>query len=182
MLPVSDTFELPKLTHLKYLFSTSETERLAKYGSWALALENGSSTPKTEKQVAFIAVCKGEKDPETEFEFLWLRYRATYEADSTISRLTEELGRSQNHAEGLRRSLWEQIERSKAEVERLNSTVSQLQSKLTSYEKRLGISTAETAQTSTKEWNSREICPNCGGDGGAAGQCYKCDGTGWISV
>ena len=23
-------------------------------------------------------------------------------------------------------------------------------------------------------------CPVCGGDGGAAGQCYKCEGTGWI--
>lgn len=25
-----------------------------------------------------------------------------------------------------------------------------------------------------------QVCPGCGGDGGAAGACYKCDGTGWI--
>lgn len=25
-----------------------------------------------------------------------------------------------------------------------------------------------------------EICPACGGDGGAGGACYKCDGTGWL--
>ena len=25
-------------------------------------------------------------------------------------------------------------------------------------------------------------CPVCGGDGGAAGHCYKCDGTGWVSA
>jgi hypothetical protein len=32
-----------------------------------------------------------------------------------------------------------------------------------------------------KNWNkSKTICPNCGGDGGAAGQCYKCQGTGWV--
>ena len=25
----------------------------------------------------------------------------------------------------------------------------------------------------------KEICPVCAGDGGAAGQCYKCGGSGW---
>lgn len=27
--------------------------------------------------------------------------------------------------------------------------------------------------------SGRRICGNCGGDGGAAGGCFKCDGTGW---
>ena len=29
-------------------------------------------------------------------------------------------------------------------------------------------------------WNkSRVICSHCGGDGGATGQCFKCNGSGW---
>ena len=32
----------------------------------------------------------------------------------------------------------------------------------------------------TENRRKNEMCPGCGGDGGAAGGCYKCDGTGWI--
>ncbi|MFO1431582.1 MAG: hypothetical protein U1F76_15795 [Candidatus Competibacteraceae bacterium] len=29
-------------------------------------------------------------------------------------------------------------------------------------------------------WSSeKSVCPVCGGDGGANGQCYKCEGSGW---
>ena len=27
--------------------------------------------------------------------------------------------------------------------------------------------------------SGKSICSNCNGDGGAKGQCYKCDGSGW---
>lgn len=30
------------------------------------------------------------------------------------------------------------------------------------------------------ERRRNEVCPACDGDGGAAGACYKCDGTGWL--
>jgi hypothetical protein len=28
----------------------------------------------------------------------------------------------------------------------------------------------------------KEICPKCHGDGGVHGGCYKCDGTGWLTI
>ena len=35
----------------------------------------------------------------------------------------------------------------------------------------------QTEQNLQKKWDT---CPNCRGDGGATGQCYKCSGTGWL--
>jgi hypothetical protein len=32
-----------------------------------------------------------------------------------------------------------------------------------------------------KKAPGKEVCSNCGGDGGAKGECYKCDGTGWTN-
>jgi len=43
------------------------------------------------------------------------------------------------------------------------------------------IPTVAKSTLDTKSYVERIICPICGGDGGAAGQCFKCDGTGWYS-
>ncbi|BCO32597.1 hypothetical protein TspCOW1_27000 [Thiohalobacter sp. COW1] len=40
--------------------------------------------------------------------------------------------------------------------------------------------TTAGATTDSYGWSPEKgICPVCGGDGGAAGQCYKCGGSGW---
>lgn len=39
---------------------------------------------------------------------------------------------------------------------------------------------APVKKIETYGWSSeKSICPVCGGDGGAAGHCYKCGGSGW---
>lgn len=57
--------------------------------------------------------------------------------------------------------------------------VAALETKVSEYEKRLGINDTPFSFFGGSETHGKGICPACGGDGGATGQCYKCDGTGW---
>lgn len=44
------------------------------------------------------------------------------------------------------------------------------------YAKRFGAAEVKEVKDTIQ---SREVCSRCGGDGGAKGECGKCDGTGW---
>lgn len=44
------------------------------------------------------------------------------------------------------------------------------------YAKRFGAAEVKEIKDTIQ---SREVCSRCGGDGGAKGECGKCDGTGW---
>ena len=174
-------FQMLPLDKIKHLFNASEREQLAKYGNWAKSLEQGYTNPNTERQEHFVSVCRGVNEPKTDFEFLWLRYRAAIETENRIARLEGLLSSAKHEANGLRKSLFEQIEKSKSESQNQEALIKKLQNTLTSYERKLGLieppKPAVTAETGT-----REICPNCCGDGGASGQCYKCGGSGWVFV
>ena len=65
-------------------------ETLSKYGNWATALASGETAPYSDKQRHFVAVCSGEVEAETDFEFLWLRYEEYLRLERTISGLIEE--------------------------------------------------------------------------------------------
>jgi uncharacterized protein YifE (UPF0438 family) len=182
----NDQFELQHLKHTKLALSASERNRLLRYGSWASALESGAIKPKNEKQVAFVSMCHGKREPHSDFEFLWLRYRTACETDKTIDDLQKKLDKAINKAEQakekldqLRKSFIERIDRSSSEVKSQQLIINELVEKISRYEAQLGM--ASTVSVSAQR-SSRAVCPNCGGDGGASGQCYKCDGTGWVGV
>lgn len=183
----TEPFPLQRLKYQEFVFTAAEVNRLQKYGAWAEALESGTIEPQGEKQIAFVAACNGKREPETDFELLWLRYRSTCKADKTIAHLVEEVAKARSEAdsakselERLRKSFIERIDRSSSEVKSQKSLLTELTEKVARYEAKLGIESLRPMPSAPR--TSREICPNCGGDGGATGQCYKCDGTGWIVV
>ncbi len=174
-------FKLQPLDKIKHLFNASEREQLSKYGQWAESLEQGYALPNTERQEHFVSVCLGITEPNTNFEFLWLRYRALIETEKRIAKFEDLLFSAKNEANGLRKSLFEQIEKSKSESQSQEALIKKLQNTLTSFERKLGL-IDPPGPAVTPETGTREICPNCSGDGGAAGQCYKCGGSGWVFV
>ena len=47
--------------------------RLSRVGFWLLSLEQGRLPPITERQRRFVAVTKGERSSESDWEYLWLQ-------------------------------------------------------------------------------------------------------------
>ena len=183
-----NSFELQCLKHTKLVLLIPERDRLLKYGSWASALESGAIKPKNEKQAAFVSMCRGKREPETDFECLWLRYRIACEVDEIIEGLQKKLEKAQAKAEKatedldrLRKSFIERIDRSSSEVKSQQFIIEKLTEKIARYEAQLGVGGA-SSHSEPVQRSSREVCPNCGGDGGATGQCYRCDGTGWVGA
>lgn len=60
-------------------YSEKEISILTKYGSWLEGLASGYLTPITPQQEQFKKVVKGELEPSTNFEHLWMRYQKDYE-------------------------------------------------------------------------------------------------------
>ena len=55
-------------------FSRNESDLLTRAGAVATAIANGSLEPSSKAQKQLLAVCRGECDPQTEFERVWLKY------------------------------------------------------------------------------------------------------------
>lgn len=55
-------------------FTIKEAELLEKHGHAFLELDAEKRIPKTEDEKAFVAVCKGNKMPDTESERIWIKY------------------------------------------------------------------------------------------------------------
>lgn len=55
-------------------FTKQQAELLEQHGEAYEALHNGSRTPISEEEVAFISVCNGEKEPETAHEKAWSKF------------------------------------------------------------------------------------------------------------
>jgi uncharacterized protein YifE (UPF0438 family) len=66
------------------LFGEDEIEMLRTYGSWLAALMGGRIEPESPDQEHFVKVCKGEVEPQTQFERVWVRYvkRKLWEAEN----------------------------------------------------------------------------------------------------
>jgi hypothetical protein len=47
-------------------------------------------------------------------------------------------------------------------------------------EQRKKVTSNWTEKSKIEKTMSHITCPGCGGDGGAKGECFRCDGTGWI--
>jgi uncharacterized protein YifE (UPF0438 family) len=54
-------------------FAEPERELLARYGRWLEALASGAVAPATPGQEQFVKVARGERDPETDFERVWVK-------------------------------------------------------------------------------------------------------------
>jgi len=55
-------------------FSRNESDLLTRGGCCASSLVAGEIEPKGKAQKQLIAVCRGERDAETEFEKVWMKY------------------------------------------------------------------------------------------------------------
>lgn len=146
----SDSFDLRELTYTQYLFTQGEQAKLLKYGAWAVALDQGIKIPSTERQNHFVAVCRGEMEPQTDFEFLWSRYKEAVRVNQMLSVLTEDVSRYRHDADTLRKSLFAEIEKAKIGTEELNNLIKKLQAKISSYERKLGINQPEPKDPSKK--------------------------------
>ena len=57
-------------------FTITESDLLHKYGLSLSALESGERSPATAQEKHFIAVCRGDKEPDSQLERTWLKYRS----------------------------------------------------------------------------------------------------------
>ncbi|AUG99000.1 DUF413 domain-containing protein [Pectobacteriaceae bacterium CE70] len=55
-------------------FTIKEAQLLEKYGHALNELDLGKRQPATEDEVKFVAVCRDERQPETEMEKIWMKY------------------------------------------------------------------------------------------------------------
>ncbi|MFL5328857.1 MAG: DUF413 domain-containing protein [Gemmataceae bacterium] len=52
----------------------NEREVLSQFGYWLEALANGKISPATSEQMQFVCVANGEMDPQTTFEWVWIKH------------------------------------------------------------------------------------------------------------
>lgn len=145
-----DSFELRALIHTKYLFTPDEHATLLRHGALAVLLDSSGKLPSTASQTQFVKVCRGEAEPKTSFEFLWLRYKDATHTDQRLTVLTEDVTRFQHDANTLRKTLFSEIEKANKHTEELNSLIKVLQAKISSYERKLGINQPEPRDPSDK--------------------------------
>jgi uncharacterized protein YifE (UPF0438 family) len=164
-------FKIP-LAEYRDLFSAEDRRLLKKFGHLWEETDLSDICPPgcdTAKE-RFWAVCRGRSEPRTDREILWLRYRAASNLAHVLDSVKRYSAGLQEKLDGLQAELEERDSR----IKRLSSAIASLEEKLAVYEP---PKTLERPATTV-----REICPNCCGDGGAAGHCYKCEGSGWVSV
>lgn len=74
-------------------WSTNDVRLLEKYGAWMEALDQAEIEPQTSAQRRFVAVCRGERDPETHYEVIWHRYTVARDEERDAERLESEAQR-----------------------------------------------------------------------------------------
>lgn len=57
-------------------FTIREAQLLERYGCAFNELDLGSREPSTNEETQFVAVCRGEREPVTEVERVWSKYRS----------------------------------------------------------------------------------------------------------
>lgn len=66
-------------------FSRDQADLLERHGRAYEALHGGQREPVNEEEAHFIAVCRGEAEPMTEHEKVWMRYRQKISKRPTVS-------------------------------------------------------------------------------------------------
>lgn len=154
-----------------------------------LGIYSGRVAPSSGIERHFFRVCRGEASPASAEEREWYRYlqdhltrksreeaeRLDQEVKTRIAEIHDQSTRLvARYSEDLSR-LESLVTRQQQKIQELLSENATLRDQLAAY-----VPAAERKQTSVK--GRFTTCPVCGGDGGAAGQCYKCGGTGWLDA
>ncbi len=65
------------------IFDREEIEMLTRYGRQFERLMHGDRKPETSLQQRFVEVCRGDAEPESKYEKVWVKYlgRLKWEAD-----------------------------------------------------------------------------------------------------
>jgi uncharacterized protein YifE (UPF0438 family) len=79
-------------------FTPAEKELLTKYGRWMEALVSGAISPVTPGQEQFLRVARGEGEPTTDFERVWLKLLKEREVAKEVARAFESLRTARAHA------------------------------------------------------------------------------------
>ena len=79
-------------------FTPVERELLTKYGRWMEALVSGAIAPVTPGQEQFLRVARGEGEPTTDFERVWLKVLTEREVAKEAVRALELLRTARAHA------------------------------------------------------------------------------------
>ena len=157
------------------VLSQQEREFLDKYGDWLERLESGRILPTTERQVQFLAVIRGEREPQHPNEHLWLKVQAARESfrlleqaesdrDNLINRLASQ--------SALVEKLYSEIESHKRDIDWQKNLIAKLQRIVDKYE-------PIQPEPNPPKKSTHETCRQCGGDGGAGGRCPRCGGNGF---
>ncbi len=160
-----------------FVFSDKEIAWLERYGDWVRKLAEGYAEPTTEKQKHFVKAVNGEVEAAEEWESLWLKYIKFQEKERHYGQLISDVKHLEQAKAGQQMTiskLYQTIENLKNENEYQKGLIKKLQDVLPNYDK-------PTKNIEIKN-TGKSICSVCGGDGGAARQCYKCDGTGWVNA
>ncbi len=79
------------------------------------ALEQGMIQPETDAQQSFVQVCRGQKEPATNYEFLWLKLkeRRKFERDGMVGHdlSNENIQRAIENSSNQRDNWWSRSER-----------------------------------------------------------------------
>lgn len=56
-------------------FTLKEAQMLEQHGVAYLGLDNGTTAPRNDEEVAFVAMCRGEREAVSSHEKLWAKYK-----------------------------------------------------------------------------------------------------------
>ena len=72
-------------------YTIKEAQILEQYGQAFRALDLAEREPQTEEEIAFVAVCRGEREAQTPFEKAWQKYRNCINASKRIYTLSADV-------------------------------------------------------------------------------------------
>jgi len=136
------SFRFHRFRALEKPLSEDELRMLNSYGPTAVDLERGALEPSSDKHKRFLDVSEGRADPQTKWEFLWLKYRLLVQADEKIFNLWRERGSLQSEANSFSIAYGTELEKRKSlekKVEELEELVGALRMKMHKYEVQLGL-------------------------------------------
>jgi uncharacterized protein YifE (UPF0438 family) len=79
-------------------FTPAESETLTKFGRWMEALASGELTPTTPTQEQFLRVSRGEAEPTTDFERVWVKVMKERAVADEVVRKFQTLRGARAHA------------------------------------------------------------------------------------
>lgn len=83
--PYNDRKHFPYGFHRSGEFTIAQADIIVNYGKILSQLEQGNKNAETIEEKNFVAVCKGEKVPESPIESTWYKYRSLLNKKHNVS-------------------------------------------------------------------------------------------------